>query len=212
MTHPTHTVCVVDTAGRMLALRKEVPTDAVLDTVIALLRRYGWQGLRVTIDGKALTEAADMRTAISASGSAEDVRSHGPTCLTSSSKFLLTDDHVLHRLPLIDDGAGDPVLRSGKGPGPLVWEPIEEHGMCGLAAAWQRGTFKILRLGSGQCALFYERGARDWDALALGAPDALKKCAGARAGETQCAPPLPDFMVRAIWANVAALRRKRMRA
>lgn len=70
--------------------------------------------------------------------------------------------------------------------------------MRGLAASWRRGTFKILRVATGHCALFFERGAGDWESIALGAPDALKQCAGDRAAAPVAAPPLPDSWRRLI--------------
>lgn len=197
----THTVSMFDEAGRKVASRTGVPTAEVLEVVIALLREHGWQGRRIQVDGekRAAITAEPTRPSPQPASSATDVSS---VAIAHASKFFLTSDQVLHRLPLLDEGAGDPTLRSGPGPGGLVWQPIEEHGMRGLAASWRRGTFKILRVATGHCALFLERGAGDWESLALGAPDALKQCAGDRAAAPVGAPPLPDSMRRTIDARL----------
>lgn len=201
----THFVEMVDAAGRVLATRTGVRTDEVPSTVLTLLRQHGWQGCRIVVDGQQVLETAPGREG-RRSPVAEDGRAEPG--LAGEWKFVLTDDHVLHRLPLVNEGAGDPTLRGGPGPGPLVWQPIEEHGMRGLAAPWQRGTFKILRVGSGHCGLFYERAAGDWETLAMGAPDALKERARVRTSAATCAPPLPDFMAQAI-REAAPWRRRR---
>ncbi len=193
----THTVSMLDDAGRVLATRPGVSTADVLEVMIALLREHGWQGrcLDVKRERRAATAAAEPQPSRTAALDGRLV------AITHASKFFLTDEQVLHRLPLAAGGAGDPTLRSGPGPGGLVWHPIEEHGMHGLSAAWNRGSFKILRVGSGHCALFLERRPGDWQSIALGEPDALQQCAGDRATARLGAPPLSEDFKRAIEAR-----------
>lgn len=189
-----HTVSMLDDAGRAVATRTDVPTADVLEVVIALLREHGWQGRRIEVDRDKRLAAQRARTQ---PASVETVDGKA-VAVAHASKFFLTGDHVLHRLPLLDEGAGDPTLRSGPGPDGLVWQPIEEHGLVGLAAPWWRGTFKIFRVATGHCALFHERGRGDWESIALGAPDALKRCAGERTRARIGAPELSDATKRVI--------------
>lgn len=192
----THTVSMLDDAGRVLATRPGVPSADVLEVLIALLREHGWQGrcLDVKRERRAAMAAAESQPQPSRTA-AEDGRI---VAIAHASKFFLTGDQVLHRLPLVVGGAGDPMLRSGPGPGGLVWHPIEEHGMRGLSATWHRGNFKILRAGTGHYALFHERKPGDWESIALGEPDTLRQCAGHRATARRSAPPLSEEMKRAI--------------
>ena len=194
MKSSTHTVSMLDDAGRVLDTRRGVPTADVLEVMIALLREHGWQGrcLDVKRERPTATTAAEPPPSRMA---AEDGRL---VAISHASKFFLTGEQVLHRLPLAAGGAGDPTLRSGPGPGGLVWHPIEEHGMRGLSAKWYCGNFKILRVGTGHCALFLERRPGDWESIALGEPDALQRCAGDRATTRLGAPPLSEDFKRAI--------------
>lgn len=201
----THSVEMVDAAGRVLAARTGVLTDEVTSTVLALLRQHGWQGCRVVVDGKALVEAPTGGGSRALPAVDDGCAASGLSC---EWRFVITDDLVLYRLPITGDGSDDLTLRGGPGPGPLVWQPITEHGVRGLAASWQRGAYKILRVGSGHCALFHERGTGDWKALATGDCDALKKRAGEHTKAATCAPPLPDFMAQAI-REFAPWRRRR---
>ena len=47
-------------------------------------------------------------------------------------------------------------LKSGKGPGGLLWQRTEDDGNKGLVANWRSGKFKILRASPQTLALFYE--------------------------------------------------------
>ena len=195
----THMVSMLDDSGRVLATHPGVPTADVLELVIALLREHGWQGRCIDVkrERRTATAAAMPPKPIlqPATTAAEDGRL---VAIAHASKFFLTSDQVLHRLPLLGGGAGDPTLRSGPGPGGLVWHPIEEHGMRGLSARWHRGSFKILRVGTGHCALFHERKPGDWESIALGEPDALQQCAGDRAAARVSAPPPSERIKRAL--------------
>lgn len=193
-------VKVLDVTGRVISVRTGVPTAEVLAAVLELVRAHG---LRVVID----SEPDEAKATSTRERPVVDSRVDGSPVFSGAWKFLLTDDQLLCRVPLVDDGAGDPTLRGGPAAGGLVWQPIEEHGTRGLAATWRRGTFKILRLGSGHCALFYERRTGDWEALALGAPDALKEQAGVRASAPR-PPTLSDDLLAAVEAAAAVERRR----
>ena len=82
----------------------------------------------------------------------------------------------------IDPNAHPPgCLAPGCGPGPLVWQLVEDAGVPGLAAISGRGRFKILHVSGDSWALFYEHEAGGWDELGVGTPEALKRIAAARA-------------------------------
>lgn len=180
-------VMLIDQKGRVVAVHTGVSLSAALVLGEEFLRTQGTGGGRVTIDGTDVTHSLLRGT--SPSG-APSVRDAAPVTSTSRYQFILTDDNVLHRLPLADEGTADPTLRPDTGPGGLQWQPIEDHGVSGLRATWRRGTFKILRLSSGRCALLHERDAGELETLALGEPEALKEYAAARASE---GPPRPTF-------------------
>lgn len=91
----------------------------------------------------------------------------------------------------IDPSAHPPgCLAPGCGPGPLVWQLVEDAGVPGLAAVSGRGRFKILHVSGDSWALFYEHEAGGWDELGVGTPEALKRIAAARAhhGATPSTP------------------------
>lgn len=180
-------VMLLDEKGRVVAVHAGVTLSAAIALGEEFLRARGTDGGRVTIDGNDVTHKL-LRSP--APAPTQEPRDAASITSTSAYQFILTDDNVLHRLPLADMGAGDPTLRPGPGPGGLQWQPIEDHGMTGLSAPGRRGTFKILRLASGHCALLHERGMGDLEALALGEPDALKARAGERAND---GPPRPAF-------------------
>ena len=82
----------------------------------------------------------------------------------------------------IDTSAHPPgCLTPGCGPGPLVWQLVEDAGVPGLIAVSGRGRFKILHVSGESWALFYEHEAGGWDELGLGTPEALKGIAAMRA-------------------------------
>lgn len=82
----------------------------------------------------------------------------------------------------IDPSAHPPgCLAPGCGPGPLVWQLVEDAGVPGLAAISGRGRFKILHVSGDSWALFYEHEAGGWDELGVGTPEDLKRLAAARA-------------------------------
>lgn len=127
-----------------------------------------------------------------------DAERCGPDHLdvASAFRFLLTDDNVLHRLPLATEFTGDATLRGGVGPGDLEWHPIEDHGLPGLRAAHRASSFKILRVSTDQHVLVHERRTGDWEALAVGTPSALM----ARAADVRTRRVKFDFtpLVRAL--------------
>lgn len=91
----------------------------------------------------------------------------------------------------IDPSAHPPgCLAPGCGPGPLVWQLVEDAGVPGLFAVSGRGRFKILHVSGESWALFYEHEAGGWDELGVGTPEALKRVAAARAhhGATSSTP------------------------
>jgi|JI6StandDraft_1071083.scaffolds.fasta_scaffold00344_13 hypothetical protein len=92
----------------------------------------------------------------------------------------------------------------GPGPGGLVWEPIEDDGIPGVRASFERGAFKILHAGGEAYGLFYEWNSGKYQTLQCGPLDALKQAAarwtedgklqaprsnlGAEAAKLACAP------------------------
>ena len=104
--------------------------------------------------------------------------------------FILTDDNVLHRLPVVTHSG--PSIADGKGPGKLDWQRIHERGFDGLAAYYRGHIFQIWCLhrtepdtSQSRCALVFQRVSGTWEALAVGTPDALKQLAGKRAQEME---------------------------
>lgn len=102
--------------------------------------------------------------------------------------FILTDDNVLHRLPVVHSSG--PAIQGGRGPGGLTWSRTHEHGFDGLVAVYRDYTFQIWCLhrtepdtSQSKCALVSQRTNGTWEALALGTPDALKEHAGRRVEE-----------------------------
>jgi len=93
----------------------------------------------------------------------------------------------------------------GPGPGGLVWEPIDDDGVPGIRAAFERGAFKILHAGGDAHGLFYEWNSGKYQTLQCGPLDALKQAAarwtedgklqaprsnlGAEAAKLACATP-----------------------
>ena len=104
--------------------------------------------------------------------------------------FILTDDNVLHRLPVVTPSG--PPIAGGRGPGKLHWQRIHERGFDGLAAHHRGHTFQIWCLhrtepdtSQSSCALVLQRVSGTWEALAVGSPDTLKQLAGKRVEEME---------------------------
>lgn len=99
---------------------------------------------------------------------------------------------VLSATPGATDPSAHPpgCLAPGCGPGPLVWQLVEDAGVPGLIAVSGRGRFKILHVSGESWALFYEHETGGWDELGVGTPEALKRVAAARAhhGKTSSTP------------------------
>jgi len=102
--------------------------------------------------------------------------------------FILTDDNVLHWLPVVTD-SGAPIA---DGRERLHWQRIHERGFDGLAAHHRGHTFQIWCLhrtepdtSQSRCALVLQRVSGTWEALAVGTPDALKQHAGKRVEEME---------------------------
>lgn len=107
-------------------------------------------------------------------------------------QVLLRDGDTLHSLPVVPDP--DPDLVPGLGPGGLVWATMASGSVVGLEARWRDGRYKILRYTTSQYALFHERTAGDWTALALGRPEGLK----ARAAELAAPTEAPEDLASAV--------------
>ena len=104
--------------------------------------------------------------------------------------FILTDDNVLHRIPIMAPSGAR--TKDEKGPGGLSWKRIHERGFDGLAAFYRGHTFQIWCLhraepdtSQSRCALVLQRVSGAWEPLAVGTPDALKEHAGKRATEME---------------------------
>jgi hypothetical protein len=209
---PTYEVAVFASTGTCWYHRKELPADEVIPVLTRWIHERS--DVTVRIDGEDVTAAARATPAI-IRGSAlrrgqpapdepDDSRGPGHLDVASAWRFLLTDDNVLHRIPLAAEPAGEAALRAGAGPGDLSWQPTEDHGIPGLRAVHRGGTFMILRVGSDQCALVYERTAGDWEAIATGPPEVLKKRAAARSE-----PPKYDFatlIIQNSWKRIGTKR------
>ncbi len=65
----------------------------------------------------------------------------------------------------------------GAGPGGLHWEPIDDDGVPGIRAPFERGAFKILHAGGDAHGLFYEWNSGKYQTLQCGPLDALKQAA-----------------------------------
>ena len=65
----------------------------------------------------------------------------------------------------------------GAGPGGLTWESIEDDGVPGIRATFERGAFKILHAGGEAHGLFYEWNSGKYQTLQCGPLDALKQAA-----------------------------------
>ena len=104
--------------------------------------------------------------------------------------FILTDDNVLHKLPVVTR-SGAPI-QGETGPGGLQWRRIHERGFDCLSAPYRGHTFQIWCLhrtepdtSQSRCALVLQRVRGTWEALAIGTPDALKEHAGKHVSETE---------------------------
>ena len=194
---PTYELALfLRSTGERWRHQKDVPAERVREVLTDWLVHHGAVGLVVRIDGEDVTDAVwtaigrDVTRRIKPPRRSEpepepdDVRGPGYLDVASAWRFLLTDENVLHRLPLaaeIRDGA----LRGGMGPGDLSWHPIEDHGMPGLRAVHRGGMFKILRVSAERHALVYERTAGDWEAIAVGSPEALQQRAATSIGRSR---------------------------
>ena len=105
-------------------------------------------------------------------------------------EFILTDDNVLHRIPVLAPSGA--AISGVEGPGGLQWKRIRERGFDGLAAPYRGYTFQIWCLhrtepdtSQSRCALVLQRLRGAWEALAVGTPDALKEIAGKRVKEME---------------------------
>jgi hypothetical protein len=184
---PTYELEVFMCTGERWLHGKDVRAEHVREVLTEWLVVHRGPDLVIRIDGEDFTAAvwaAIGREIARRSGrplppEPDDVRGPGHLDVASAWRFLLTDDNVLHRLPLAAEVRGEGVLSGGKGPGDLWWHSIEDHGMPGVRAAHRGGTFKILRVSAEQHALVYERKAGDWEAIATGSPEALKERAAA---------------------------------
>lgn len=189
---PAYAMSVLTATGRRCFHRPSVPADRVVALLTDWIACVGWPNQTIMIDGEDFTAEARATPAIIREVArrrgqpvppveTDETRVPGDLDTTSAWRFLLTKENVLHRLPLAGQAEGDPEFRGGPGPGGLTWLPIADHGVLGLGAAHRGGTFKILRLGSDRCALFFERGPGDWEAIATGCVGVLKERASARA-------------------------------
>lgn len=186
---PTYEVAVFESTGLCRYHRKDLPADEVI-SVLTQWMCNTWSDVIVRIDGVDVTAAARATPAIirgfarrreqPAPDEPDDLRGQEHMDVATAYRFLLTDDNVLHRIPLAAEAVGEAPLRGGPGPGDLTWQPTEDHGITGLRAAARGGTFMILRVGKDQCALVYERTAGDWEAIATGPPEVLMQRAAAR--------------------------------
>lgn len=178
------------TSTHECVFRSFVEASLVIPMLTEVMRRHD---VTVWIDGEDVTAAAKatpalIRAAVQRRGpSAQDepVESGGPGYLdvTTAWRFFLTDDNVLHRVPLVAE------LRGGLGPGDLSWQPFEDHGIAGLRSVHRAGTFVILRVASDTCALMNERSPGDWAAIGTGPPEVLKQHAAAHV-RARCMAPV----------------------
>jgi hypothetical protein len=77
----------------------------------------------------------------------------------------------------------------GPGPGDLVWEAIEDDGVPGIRASFERGAFKILHAGGDAHGLFYEWNSGKYQTLQCGPLEALKQAAARWTADGQLRAP-----------------------
>lgn len=180
---PTYEIAVDSRHGTRWFHRPQVPADRMLEVLTDWMVAVHGPALIIRIDGEDFTStvwATLSREVARRRGQPlppepEESRGAGHLNVATAWRFRLTDGNVLHRLPLAAEVSSDKVLRGGTGPGDLAWQMIEEHGVPGLRAVYRGGMFKILRVSTDRHALVYERMSGDWEAIALGPPEALKK-------------------------------------
>ncbi len=207
---PTYVLTLIRPTGTRVHEPK-VPAGQVRDVLVQWLLDASSDAV-ILIDGVDRTN--DVRAALGREVVArERCRSDRPDAercgpghldVASAWRFLLTDDNVLHRLPLATALTGDDELLDGAGPGDLEWHRVDDHGLPGLRATRRSSVFKILRVSAEQHVLVHERRAGDWEAIAVGTPSALK----ARAAEMRPHHVPFDYMRVAEALNRGASRRR----
>lgn len=212
---PTYVLTLIRPTGTRVHEPK-VPAGQVRDVLVQWLLDASSDAV-ILIDG--VDRTRDLRASLGREVAARqrcrlerddpdrpDVERCGPGHLDVASawRFLLTDDNVLHRLPLATAFTGDDKLQGGAGSRDLEWRPIEDHGLPGLRAARRSSVFKILRVSTEQHVLVHERRTGDWEAIAVGTPSALK----ARAAEMRPHHVPFDYMRVAEALNRGASRRR----
>jgi len=78
---------------------------------------------------------------------------------------------------------------AGTGPGELVWEAVDDDGVPGIRAPFERGAFKILHAGGDAYGLFYEWNSGKYQTLSCGPLESLKQTAAAWTGDGQLKAP-----------------------
>ena len=78
---------------------------------------------------------------------------------------------------------------AGTGPGELVWEAVDDDGVPGIRAPFERGAFKILHAGGDSYGLFYEWNSGKYQTLSCGPLESLKQTAAAWTGDGQLKAP-----------------------